>query len=446
MLADAFVDAGLRGDEAGRHHHGRLAAGIQRINDVLQEQLVDFHLVRGLGFDLRNPGKEAFLVGFGVQLVAVIAEIQLERRIGDDVIETLQLAAVLMVGVQQGVALDDVGNGMHQVVQDQVQAQQVGGFLRNVLGVNAATAFADGMGHVHQQGAGTGGRVVTTDVFDVALPGFRHQNCGHDPGHRMRRVVFGVLAAAVVVVVLDQVFEEGGVEVEFLVEDALEAELHQFVDDGAAEVVAFGVVGDVVAEPVEQHDLGAAVGFDREDVVVADGNVAQGVVEQLGEIRRVLLTEQVSDEMARVSGARYPAPFAIAAFPDRLRSMRRWLASHLSALAMVSSELLGFEGELVVQELVEKDLGDDLEFVAVVAQAIVGADAFEAVDQVLWFFVEIPALPRTSSGIKFIQVFRDHQVIDVTGGVGVEFDFLLFHEAVDDQRHHRSLEIAFVIE
>ncbi len=85
----------------------------------------------------------------------------------------------------------------------------------------------------------------------------------------MRGVVLGVFAAAVAVVVLDQVFEDRGVEVEFLIEDALEAEFHQLVDDGAAEVVAFGVVGDVVAEAVEQHHLGAAVGFDREHVVVA---------------------------------------------------------------------------------------------------------------------------------------------------------------------------------
>ena len=116
----------------------------------------------------------------------------------------------------------------------------------------------------------------------------------------MRRVVFGVFAAAVLVVVLDQVFEDRGVEVELLGEDVLEAEFHQLVDDGAAEVVALGIVGDVFADPVEQGDLGAAVGLDREDVVVADGDVAQGVVEQLGEIRRVLAAEQVGDEMLRL--------------------------------------------------------------------------------------------------------------------------------------------------
>ncbi len=59
MLADAFVDAGLGGDEAGRHHDGRFAAGLERVNDVLQEQLVDCHFVGGLGLDLGDAGKKA---------------------------------------------------------------------------------------------------------------------------------------------------------------------------------------------------------------------------------------------------------------------------------------------------------------------------------------------------------------------------------------------------
>jgi hypothetical protein len=58
--------------------------------------------------------------------------------------------------VEHGVALDDVGDGVHQVVQDQVQAQQAGGLLRDVLRVDAAALLADGVGDVHQQRAGAG--------------------------------------------------------------------------------------------------------------------------------------------------------------------------------------------------------------------------------------------------------------------------------------------------
>ena len=135
-----------RGDEAGGHHDRRLAAWFQRIDDVLEEELVDGHLVLGLLGDVRHPGEEAFLMVLGVQLVAEIAEIHLEGRIGDDVVELLQRLAVPVVGVEHGVALDDVGDGVHQVVEDQVQAQQAGGFLRDVLRIDAAALLADGVG------------------------------------------------------------------------------------------------------------------------------------------------------------------------------------------------------------------------------------------------------------------------------------------------------------
>ena len=48
----------------------------------------------------------------------------------------------------------------------------------------------------------------------------------------------------------------------------------------------------------------------------------------------------------------------------------------------------GLVGELVVEEFVEKDLGDDLELVAIVTEAVVGADGLEVVDELLGFGVE----------------------------------------------------------
>ncbi|MPN49168.1 hypothetical protein SDC9_196782 [bioreactor metagenome] len=44
-------------------------------------------------------------------------------------------------------------------------------------------------------------------------------------------------------------------------------------------------------------------------------------------------------------------------------------------------DFLGFEREFVVEELVEEDLCDDLEFVAIVAQTIGGTNGLEAVDK-----------------------------------------------------------------
>jgi hypothetical protein len=45
--------------------------------------------------------------------------------------------------------------------------------------------------------------------------------------------------------------------------------------------------------------------------------------------------------------------------------------------------------EFVVEELVEEDLGDDLELVAIVAEAVVGTDAFEVVAESDGFFLEV---------------------------------------------------------
>ena len=49
-------------------------------------------------------------------------------------------------------------------------------------------------------------------------------------------------------------------------------------------------------------------------------------------------------------------------------------------LGQVRVDVFCFKGEFVVEKLVEKHLGDDFEFVSVVAQAIRGTDALEAVD------------------------------------------------------------------
>lgn len=128
---------------------------------------------------------------------------------------------------------------MHQVAEDQVQTQQAEDFCEISSGQRCCNDLPNGVRHVHQQRAGTGGRVVTAYVAHHALLRFRHQDFRHDARHGVGRVVFRVFAAGVAVVVFDQVFKDGGVEVEFLgAEDAFEAEIGQLVDDGAAEIIA----------------------------------------------------------------------------------------------------------------------------------------------------------------------------------------------------------------
>ncbi len=196
----------------------------------------------------------------------------------------------------------------------------------------------------------------------------------------MRGVVLGVFAAAVFVVILDQVFKQRSVEVIFLREDALEAEVAQFVDEGAAKGVALGWVGDEFADPVEQGDLGAAIGFHRENFIVADSDVAQGIVKQFGEFRRGLAVPQVGDEVLGFQAGGVRPHLHLQHFQIVGAQAGDGLFP-LVCLREVGSDFLGLISEFVIEKFIEKDLGDDLEFVAVVAQAIGGADGFYAVDQ-----------------------------------------------------------------
>ena len=64
---------------------------------MLQEQLVDRHLIDGFLRDVGQAGKEPVLIGLCVQIIAEITEIHFERWIGDDVVEVFQCLAVFMV-------------------------------------------------------------------------------------------------------------------------------------------------------------------------------------------------------------------------------------------------------------------------------------------------------------------------------------------------------------
>ena len=168
-------------------------------------------------------------------------------------------------------------------------------------------------------------------------------------------------------------------EIELLAENPLETELDQLVDQRAAEIIALGTVGDVVAQLVKQTDFCARAGFDRENLIVDDGDVAQGVIEQLGELFAVLVVVQIGDECSRLSLALSAA--------SRKISISYCLSEYAGnrllpfvRLRQFRVDPFHFVAELVVHELVKKRLGDDLEFVAVVAQPVRSAHAFQVVD------------------------------------------------------------------
>ena len=82
--------------------------------------------------------------------------------------------------------------------------------------------FTDGVGNIHEQRARSRAGVVHL----YAPYGPDYHNGGHDAGHGVRRVVFGVLAAAVAVVIFNEVFENGREEIKLLFKDPLKAEIH----------------------------------------------------------------------------------------------------------------------------------------------------------------------------------------------------------------------------
>ena len=115
-----------------------------------------------------------------------------------------------MGGRQNRIALNHIIQRMHQIVQNQIQPQKIGRFLRNILCINHAFVFADGMGNVHQQRSRTSRRVVNVHAADLPAHLLRHQNIRHNSRHRVRRVVFGIFAAGIAVVVFNQVFKNRG--------------------------------------------------------------------------------------------------------------------------------------------------------------------------------------------------------------------------------------------
>ena len=143
-----------------------------------------------------------------------------------------------MGGRQNRIALNHIIQRMHQIVQNQIQPQKIGRFLRNILRINHAFIFADGVCHIHQQRSRTGRRVVNVHAADLPARRLRHQNIRHNPRHRVRRVVFGVFAAGIAVIVFNQVFKNRGKKIEFLRKNRLKTKTRQLGNQRTAKIVA----------------------------------------------------------------------------------------------------------------------------------------------------------------------------------------------------------------
>ena len=137
---------------------------------MLEETLIDSHTVLLFVRNVWNSCKEAVSVLEGF-VRHTFAEIHIEGRITHHIVELFHHLSIFagMAPADERIALHDVGQRMHQIVQNQIKAQHRGALLALVLAVDGAAVFAYLVGQCHQQRARTGRWVATGDAFQLFL-------------------------------------------------------------------------------------------------------------------------------------------------------------------------------------------------------------------------------------------------------------------------------------
>jgi len=80
-----------------------------------------------------------------------------------------------------------------------------------------------------------------------------HHTTSHDFCNGMRGEIFGIFTSAVGVVIFNQVFEYGSVEIEFFVKNVFKAKSNKLVNNGTAKVIS--LVGNIFADVFEKGDF-----------------------------------------------------------------------------------------------------------------------------------------------------------------------------------------------
>lgn len=101
----------------------------------------------------------------------------------------------------------------------------------------------------------------------------------------MRRVVFGIFAARITVVVFNQVFKNRGEKSNFA-QNRLEAETRQLGNQRAAKIVAATFVSNVLTNTLKQHDFRPAFGFHRKQLSIMCSDVSERIVKVWQSLRR----------------------------------------------------------------------------------------------------------------------------------------------------------------
>lgn len=247
---------------------------------------------------------------------------------------------------------------------------------------DGAAVFANLVAERHEQGAGACAGVVAFYVVQVGV--VAHQQAGHDFRDGLGGVIFGVLAAACGVVVLEQVFKDVREKVVVFGEGVFEAKVHEFIDKGAGEVCTLGVVGHEDGELFEDGDFRflRGLGVEYVQVVLRDGN--HGLVKNHVEIALGLLVPEVCNQVVGLEHRDFGRQEEAHLFAVGLGEFRVFLfplVRFFEGLQARVIDFLEFVSELVGHKLVQKHLGDNLVFVAVIAHAIRLASGLERVDK-----------------------------------------------------------------
>ena len=208
-----------------------------------------------------------------------VREIELERRIADDKVKLLErdIIVLLVIRRHQRIALHSIVKTCNKVVQDEVQFKHLIASLTYVLAVNCAAVFADLMGQGHEQRASSRRWVVALNAMQVGA--VAHKQTSHHTGNGLGCVILGILAAACVIVVLDQVLENVAEKVIFFIEHRFKRELGEFVDQCPGKLTTFGRVGHEISQFLEYRDFGLFDCVRIENVDVEFRNIKHRLVE-----------------------------------------------------------------------------------------------------------------------------------------------------------------------
>ena len=378
-----MLDAGFRGNEPGGDNDGALAACLDAIYHMLNEAGVNGHALFFLVRDLRDSSPEAG-IPFLFDVVAGVAEVHLEGRVAHNVIELFEALAVVafVVGFQEGVTLHGVIEARYESVQEQVQLEHFVTALRDVLRKDGAAVFAYLVAERHEQGAGACAGVVAFYIVQVGV--VAHQQACHDFRDGLGGVIFGVLAAACGVVVLEQVFKDVREKVVVFGESVFEAEVHQLIDKGASEVCTLGVVGHEDGEFFEDWNFRflRGLGVKYVQVVLRDGD--HGLIKDDVEIALGLLVPEVCNQVVGLEHRDFGRQEETHLFAVGLGEFCVFFFPPIGFFEGLQArviDFLEFVAELVGHKLVQKHLGNNLVFVAVIAHAVCLASGLERVDK-----------------------------------------------------------------